>query len=391
MSDPSIIPPLNGDDTLPQVGVFLSEPRGGHWKYTTNLLNHIETPCILVTSNPIPQEKHWCLPILKWSPGPHRTIAAKGRLLLIHFQNLVSLLRTARKYKIKTIHFQSFEPISMGILLPFLMLRSRLLFSVHNVLPHSYYTRFTKPLEIGFRRWIYRQADHLFVFSRYGAGKLSREFGIPSQKITYLPMGCHEPLPKPTPQRQSRPDQPTFLMFGGYRPNKGFEVLRDAFLRAKQAGLPGRLQIAGSYPPEIELHTLDLFRQRELENQISFINKFIPEDQIDGIMKSADLIVMPYTGFESQSGVVFLAYAYNLPLIVSRVGGLTEVIESDGTGILVTPGSVEELSEALIFGFNNYQALVAHQPALLLSTKYSWENIGRGTDQIYAHIAAKAT
>jgi len=180
-------------------------------------------------------------------------------------------------------------------------------------------------------------------------------------------------------------------MFGGYRPNKGFEVLRDAFLRAKQAGLPGRLQIAGSYPPEIELHTLDLFRQRELENQISFINKFIPEDQIDGIMKSADLIVMPYTGFESQSGVVFLAYAYNLPLIVSRVGGLTEVIESDGTGILVTPGSVEELSEALIFGFNNYQALVAHQPALLLSTKYSWENIGRGTDQIYAHIAAKAT
>jgi len=389
MSDKSLIPPLNGNDAPPEVAVFLYEPRGGHWKYTENLLDHIDTSCLLVTSNPVPQKKHWCLPILKWSPGPHKTLAAKGRLMLLHFRNIVALLRAVRMFKIGLIHFQSFEPISMGILMPFLKLRSRLLFSVHNVLPHSYYSRYTKSLELGLRKRIYHKADHLFVFSRYGTEKLAREFNLPKQKITFLPMGCHEPLPKSIPLRQGRPDQPNFLMFGGYRPNKGFEVLRDAFLKAKESGLPGKLQIAGSYPTEIELQTLDLFQKRNLLDQISFENKFIPEDQIDGILRSADLIVMPYTGFESQSGVVFLAYAYNLPLIASRVGGLTEVIESDGTGILVNPGSVVELSEALFLGLEKYQEMLDHQPAHLLSTKYSWASIGQGTEQVYDRISKK--
>lgn len=383
-----LIPPLDGNDTAPEVAVFLNEPLGGHWKYTENLLTGVETPCLLVTSNPVPQENHWCLPVLKWSPGPHRTIFAKGKLMLIYFRNIIMLLRVARKFGIRMIHFQSFEPFSMGILLPFLKYKSRLLFSVHNVLPHSYYSRYTKFIEVWFRKRIFHQADQLFVFSRYGADKLAREFKIPEKKIAYLPMGCHEPLPDPPPQRNTQPDQPTFLMFGGYRPNKGFEVLRDAFLQAKSNGLPGRLQFAGSYPAEIESKTLGLFRKAGLLDQILFINEFIPEERIDGIFRTADLVVLPYTAFESQSGIVFLSYAYNLPLIASRVGGLTEVLESDGTGILVNPGSVADLSEALFLSLEKYQEFIDRQPARLLSSKYSWSTIGKGTDLVYTRLAS---
>jgi len=383
-----LIPPLSGDAALPEIAVFLCEPMGGHWKYTKNLLEGVQTPCLLITSKPMPQEKHWCLPALQWSRGPHKTITAKAKLMLIHFWNIIRLLRIVDYYEIRMIHFQSFEPISMGILLPFLRYKARLLFSVHNVLPHSYYSGYTKLIEVWFRKRIFSKADQLFVFSRYGEEKLSREFNIPEKKVAYLPMGCHEPVPDPEPLRNDLPDQPTFLMFGGYRQNKGFEILRDAFLEAKSKGLPGRLLIAGSYPADIESYTLSLFRKADLLDSVLFKNEFIPEDQIDGIFRSADLIVLPYTAFESQSGIVFLAYAYNLPLIASRVGGLTEVLESDGTGILVTPGSVEDLSEALFLCLEKYREFIDCQPARLLSTKYSWSHIGKATDQVYARLAS---
>jgi glycosyltransferase involved in cell wall biosynthesis len=381
-----LIPPQNGSSTPPQVAVYLYEPRGGHWKYTKNLLENLDTPCLLVTSNPISHQNHWCLPILNWSAGPHHSLFSKVKLFLTHFQNILKLYQAVKRYQIQLIHFQSFEPISIRILLPLLRKQALILFSVHNVLPHKYYSDLTKNIELRFRNFIYLQAQGLFVFSRYGAGMLKREFGIHADKITYLPMGIHESVPESITKSDSVPDQPEYLMFGGYRSNKGFEILREAFIQAKKEGLPGTLHIAGSYPDDIVEDTKLQFLRSNLGDQILIKNWFISEEEIDGIMRSADVIILPYTSFESQSGVIFLAYAYHLPLITSRVGGLSEVIEEDGSGILVQPGNVADLKGALFEVLERWDEFRVINTSQLLKSKYSWNNVGQKTDQVYHQI-----
>jgi glycosyltransferase involved in cell wall biosynthesis len=172
-------------------------------------------------------------------------------------------------------------------------------------------------------------------------------------------------------------------MFGGYRSNKGFEILRDAFVQAKKEGLPGKLHLAGSYPDDIIEKTKLHFKKNNLTDEVIINNWFISEEEIDSILRSADIIILPYTSFESQSGVVFLAYAYHLPLIASRVGGLSEVIEEDGTGILVQPGNVSELKNALFQVLERWDEFIEIVPSQLLWTKYSWTKVGQETDLVY--------
>ena len=53
---------------------------------------------------------------------------------------------------------------------------------------------------------------------------------------------------------------------------------------------------------------------------------------------SADLVVLPYTTFASQSAVLQDAYAHRVPLVVSDVGALGETVRGDHTGWVVAPG-----------------------------------------------------
>ena len=351
------------------------------------LVEHLSTPCVVVTTlDSEAFQAHWRAPVLHWSTVPNRSVLAKGRLLLRHIRNTGALIRVARHLDVKIIHIQGIEPISLGLFLPFIRNRFQLLLSVHNVLPHRPYACFTSRLEPQLWGFIYRQADALCVFSQYGARKLMHEFGIGARRIHLIPMGCHESLPVPEPSRREAPEHPTFLMFGGYRPNKGFGIMVDAFLAAKAAGLPGRLCVAGRYPVEIEMTLAFRFREAGFASCLEFSNRFITEDEIDGMMRSVDVMLLPYTRFESQSGILFLAYAYNIPLVASRVGGLTEVIEADGTGVLVEPDSVQDLSRGLFEVVSRWDHFVSIKPAQLLTSRYSWDRIGQLTDTLYAQL-----
>ena len=71
------------------------------------------------------------------------------------------------------------------------------------------------------------------------------------------------------------------------------------------------------------------------------------------LFRSADLAVLPYTAFSSQSGVLHDAFGNHLPAVVTDVGALRSSIEHPGAGWVVAPGSAAALATALLEAFRD--------------------------------------
>jgi glycosyltransferase involved in cell wall biosynthesis len=76
------------------------------------------------------------------------------------------------------------------------------------------------------------------------------------------------------------------------------------------------------------------------------------------LMHNATIVVLPYTS-ASQSGVAALAQAFGLPIIATAVGGLGEMVIHGKTGLLVPPGDVAALAQAIRSLAQNRRRLAA--------------------------------
>ncbi len=78
----------------------------------------------------------------------------------------------------------------------------------------------------------------------------------------------------------------------------------------------------------------------------------------------ADLVVLPYTSFASQSAVLQDAYAHQVPLVVSDVGALGETVREDRSGWVVEPGDAAMLAETLLGAIRDAEARTAAAAAM---------------------------
>lgn len=163
--------------------------------------------------------------------------------------------------------------------------------------------------------------------------------GVPEHAIDVIPLG-EMSYYRSGPKIPAAPsDPPIILFFGRIEPYKGLEVLLRSY-RLLVEHTPARLKIvgAGNLSPYASL----------LEGLpgVEVVNRWIAEDEVAAYFHEASLLVLPYTS-ASQSGVLPVAAVHGLPVVASRLGGLPEQIQDGISGLLVAPGSPEELSVAL--------------------------------------------
>src|SRR5205085_173798 len=65
------------------------------------------------------------------------------------------------------------------------------------------------------------------------------------------------------------------------------------------------------------------------------------------LFRQASVVVLPYTSFASQSGVLHDAYAQGRPVIVTDVGALGETVREDGTGVVIPSGDAATLAQSI--------------------------------------------
>ena len=140
-------------------------------------------------------------------------------------------------------------------------------------------------------------------------------------------------------QLELDPDKKILLFFGLIRDYKGLDLLIDAMTLLDESY---QLIIAGECYGDFEKYQQAIDRS-SAHSRIKVINRYIADKEVPQLFSATDLLVAPYRS-ATQSGVIPVAYHFDVPVLATDVGGLKESIERAGTGLVCLP-TAESLSE----------------------------------------------
>ena len=250
----------------------------------------------------------------------------------------------------------------------------------------------------------YRLADHIFVHTESMKGELLEEFGIQREAVTVIPFGVNNAVPNTdlTPAEAKRRlgiarGEKTILFFGAIRPYKGLEYLVAAFQRIAPKHESYRLIIAGEPKKESLCYLRDIQATVEKDSSRERVMQkieFIPDDETELYFKAADVLVLPYTRI-FQSGVLFLAYSFGLPVIASDVASFRDDIIEGQTGSLCRPCDEVDLANAIETYFESDLFKTLHRRRQEIqdyaNTRNSWEVVGERTCSVYADLLRRSS
>jgi glycosyltransferase involved in cell wall biosynthesis len=247
------------------------------------------------------------------------------------------------------VHFQEWTPwLAAPLFRRIRRMGKKVFYTVHNVVPHKYPAYVPKAV---MDRWIRRACllcDCLFVHTDRLAGELAQSLGDPHPPIQVSPHGIWTvPDHDQAPALAERLAWKKLLFFGSIRRNKGLDLLLQAL-----EWLPDySLTIAGEPTDESYFQSEILPQVRRLQTMgrsIDLQDRFTPEAQVGALFNRHGAIVLPYTRqFVAQSGVVFLALAYDLPVIASEAGGLRDLFDQFQIGTTFGESTPQALAEAV--------------------------------------------
>jgi glycosyltransferase involved in cell wall biosynthesis len=159
-------------------------------------------------------------------------------------------------------------------------------------------------------------------------------------------------------------DEPVLLFFGLIRRYKGLDILLDAFALVKHPTL--KLLIVGEAYENLEQYTAQLERL-QLAGRVFTHFKFVADADVRYFLSAANGLVQPYRS-ATQSGVSPLAYHFDLPMIVTNVGGLPDLVPHGTAGLVCEP-TAQDLAVAIdhffALGSHHFSVGLAAQKQLL--------------------------
>ena len=218
-------------------------------------------------------------------------------------------------------------------------------------------------------RAAFSSADRIVALSRYSAGLLEREFNVPPQIIHCLP-GTVDTA-KFAPDHSSRTGQPfRMLTIRRLEPRMGLANLIRAAGILRAGNCDFRLEIGGTGSLEDELK--DMIRTMDLHAEVR-MSGHIPEAELVGRYRSADLFVLPTIAFEGFGLVTLEALACGTPVLATRVGASPEILGDLDDGLLCPP-TPEGLAERISYWMSHRPHL---QKLATVSPQYVRTHYGR--------------
>ncbi len=258
-----------------------------------------------------------------------------------------------------------------------------ILFLCHHIIPPD-----GGPLDWSLAQFVFRRADGFIVLSEEDFVLLRR--GLPTAYIrgTTHPiydMFSVEPIPPAEARARLglQEDERVLLFFGFIRRYKGLRYLLQA-LPEIQKHFPVRLLVVGEFWEDEQNYT-DIIAQLGLQDTVTLLNRYVPNEEVSLYFSAADVLVLPYLE-ATQSGVVQLSFGFECPVIATQVGGLAETIEHNETGLIVPPGNAQALAQAVVAYFEQGMRQRLQQGIREVKGRFAWEHLLRLIEQMYAEI-----
>ena len=244
----------------------------------------------------------------------------------------------------------------------------------------------------------YNLCDHLLVHTEKMRSEMMTEFGVPPGRVSVIPFGINNTVPNTSlstaearQQLGIRPGEKTLLFFGNITPYKGLEHLVEAFLGLAKSDESYRLIIVGK-PKGCDDYWQQIHQtiaRSGLGERVIQRIEYVPDEQTELFFKAADILVLPYTHV-FQSGVLFLAYSFGLPVLASDVGSLKEEIVEGRTGLVCRPCDATDLAVQINSYFSSrlFQELPERRTDIqaYANDRYSWDKVATITTKIYAQL-----
>ncbi|MDO4950349.1 MAG: glycosyltransferase [Bacteroidales bacterium] len=167
-------------------------------------------------------------------------------------------------------------------------------------------------------------------------------------------------------------DSRYLLFFGLIRDYKGLDWLLDSFAKSGLVKKNVKLIVAGEFYGDGEKYR-KLANELGVNEAIVWQTNFVPNEEVRYYFGAADLVVQPYKS-ATQSGVTQIAYHFEKPMLVTRVGGLAEIVPDGKVGYVVSPNS-QDIADALCDFYDNNRLDSFRQGLVEEKGKYAWSNM----------------
>jgi glycosyltransferase involved in cell wall biosynthesis len=202
------------------------------------------------------------------------------------------------------------------------------------------------------------QYQHIFGISREEGGYLQDL--CPHSTVHFSPTGVDFVKFSPGDRQAARqvcklPEEGHVLLYvGRLTAEKGLEYLLEAFAIARSKLNPtATLIVVGSGPLQDTL--MRQVQELGLTHAVTFTGN-LPSEQLPHWYRAADITVIPSL-LEWFGAVAVESLACGTPIVGTEAGGLVDIVEEFGCGLLIPPKDAQALAEAIITAFDTLPTL----------------------------------
>jgi glycosyltransferase involved in cell wall biosynthesis len=206
---------------------------------------------------------------------------------------------------------------------------------------------------------------------------------------TYFPHPININLGKKLPELKARqrlnldPEGKYLLFFGLIRKYKGLDLTIDSMALDKIKELNIKLLIVGEFYDDPDKYK-ELIKSKGLEKNVVIVNEFVPTSDIKLYFSAADMVIQTYHT-ASQSGISQISFNFDCPILVTNVGGLSEIVIHEKVGY-VCERNPEEIANYILDFYKNNRKNEFSKNIKKEKEKYSWKSFAEEVIKLYLEI-----
>lgn len=291
--------------------------------------------------------------------------------------------------RVAHVHFFHVGPLELFNVLLARLLGFGVVATAHDVRPFA--ARLSAPW---MAKTAYRLADRVIAQGETARTELLEVLGVSKSKVEVIPHGNYLRSIHKVPAREEarshlglNQNAKVVLFFGQIKEVKGLDVLLRAMPAVVRDHEDAVLVVAGKvWKDDWEKYRGPAEALEATGNCVCRVS-YVPESEVPDYYASADLVVLPYRRIY-QSGVLLLAMSYGMPVVVSDIEGMTEVVEDGVNGHVFPSGDARALAKKLSWVLDDPGGLGAVGRAGLsyVAEHHDWTEIGRKTAECYGGI-----
>jgi glycosyltransferase involved in cell wall biosynthesis len=254
--------------------------------------------------------------------------------------------------------------------------KTKILFICHNILEHE-----RNRLKHAVSKGVLSRGDYFIVHSDEEKERLMKLIGKTRVEVCFHPTYDHF-NPGVIPRNEAKErlklrEENILLFFGFVRAYKGLATLIQAMPAILQR-IDARLVIAGEFWKDKDRY-LKMIEDLVLEEKVTIVDRYIPNEEIPYFFYASDIVVLPYTSVTG-SGLVQLAFGFDRPVVVSEIGALSEVVRNKKTGFLVPPEDPGQIAKAVVEYFTKSNRNRMSESIEKEKEKFSWNQLIRAIE-----------